>query len=911
MKTLCSAVAAIALFTACGQDSSSKQADQSTANTSVTVPAETNGIGETAIPAGQLPEGVTPTAYRIDLRTDPTADSFSGTVEIDVTLDAATSEIFLHALGPDITSAMAVYQDDIAVAATFEGELADGGVSRLTFSSPIPAGTATLRMNYTAPFNLGLAGLYKASQAGKDYLATQMEPIDARRAFPSFDEPRFKTPWTLTVTTPIGNQVIANAREIDTENLGDGWVRHRFAPTRPIQSYLVALAVGPYELFENNPIPGNAIRPDPVPLRSFSAAGKAAQLETSHDATFEMLRIQEEYFNYPYPYGKLDLIAAPDFAYGAMENAGAIIYRESALLINDRTSLGQKRGALTTHAHELAHQWFGNLVTPAWWNDIWLNEAFATWMSYKTMHAYDPEGGFDRSPIQRGIGAMGADSLASARQIRNPINANGDILSAFDGITYSKGGHVLSMFENYLGEDAFRDGIRLHMTRFEDGVADVNDFMKSLADGSGNDGVVDSFKSFIFQPGTPFLNVQMSCSPGKEKLEIRQSRYAPLGSTIDANATWQIPFAVTLGYSDRTERISDLLTEPEQRVALPDGCPDWIMPNAGGAGYWRFTLSDGNWTALAENFHSLSGGEQMMFADSLNAAFRAGEVSAEAVLAGLAVTPSGEWDAASIALGRLGGLVGLLAEEDRPAMREWIGETYADQWEYLNSRGAASLSQGDILLREALYSLYVNTVQDAELRADLKARADKYIGLGEAEPDQSALLASEVASAMRVGVEEGGTAFFDAALIYANETNNQRERRTIFNTLAGRGGLADVTPLLDSSFYDHVQGQEALFMFFSAIRNDDEAVQDMAWAAFQENFDGLVARVPEIRKPQMAGVAGSFCDNAKTDAAEAFIKSKADLIAGYERPLAQAVEGARLCAAFRDAKRDELKAALQ
>ena len=791
-------VAAAALLMSCsGGDETSRTATPSDATSTQSAVSE--------IPTGQLPEGVTPIAYRIDLRTDPTADTFSGTVEIDVALEADTNSIYLHALDQTVSSVEALTSDGTSITGSAEQGLADGGVTRLTFQDVLSAGQVTVSITYTAPFNLGLAGLYKASQGGKDYLATQMEPIDARRAFPSFDEPRFKTPWTLTVTAPEGNAVIANGAETVSTVQADGWVKHEFATTRPIQSYLVALAVGPYDLFENNPIPGNAIRPETVPLRSFAASGKADQLETSHDATFEMLRIQEEYFNYPYPYGKLDLIAAPDFAYGAMENAGAIIYREAALLINERTSLGQKRGALTTHAHELAHQWFGNLVTPKWWNDIWLNEAFATWMSYKTMHAYDPDGGFDRSPIQRGIGAMGADSLASARQIRNPINANGDILSAFDGITYSKGGHVLSMFENYLGEEAFRDGIRLHMTRFEDGVADVNDFMASLSEGSGNDDVVESFKSFIFQPGTPFLNVQMSCSPGNEKLEIRQSRYAPLGSTIDPAATWQIPFAVTLGYGDRTERVSDLLTESEQRVALPDGCPDWIMPNAGGAGYWRFTLSDGNWTALAENFDRLSGGEQMMFADSLNAAFRAGEVSAEAVLAGLAVTPSGEWDAASIALGRIGGLVDLLDEEDRPAMRAWIGETYANQWEYLNSRTAAGLSQGDILLREALYSLYVNTVQDPELRADIKTRADKYIGLG-GERDQSALTASEVATAIRVGVEEGGTEFFDAALIYANETDNQRERRTIFNILAGTGSLEDVTPLLDSSFYDHVQG---------------------------------------------------------------------------------------------------------
>ncbi len=860
------------------------------------------------IPAGQLPEGVTPTAYRLDLRANPEQASFTGTVQIDVTLDEATDEIYLHALGPDVQNAMAIYQGDIAVPATFEGDLAEGGVSRLTFASPLPAGPITLSISYDAPFNLGLAGLYKAEQGGRAYLASQMEPIDARRAFPSFDEPRFKTPWTVTVTTPAGNKVITNGAEKSQTTLEDGWVRHEFETTRPIQSYLVALAVGPYELFENRPIPANRIRPDAVPLRSFAAVGKGPELETSHDATFEMLRIQEEYFDYPYPYGKLDLIAAPDFAYGAMENAGAIIYRESALLINDRTSLGQKRGALTTHAHELAHQWFGNLVTPIWWDDIWLNEAFATWMSYKTMHAYDPEGGFDRSPIQRGIGAMGADSLASARQIRNPINANGDILSAFDGITYSKGGHVLSMFENYLGEDAFRTGIRLHMTRFEDGVADVNDFMASLAEGAGNDAVVESFKTFIFQPGTPFLNVQMSCSPGSEMLEVSQSRYAPLGSTIDADATWQVPFAVTLGYGDETQRVSELLTDPTTRIALNDGCPDYIMPNADGAGYWRFTLSDGNWSALAENFDKLSGGEQMMFADSLVAAFRAGEVSAEAMLAGLAVTPNGAWDAASIPLGRLAGLTGILDEADQNLMRARLQQTYRPVYDALLARD--DLDQGETLLRQRLYGTLVGVAEDADLRADLKARAAQYVGLNGA-PDPSALPAAELGSGIRIGVEEGGAAFFDAALSLAKASQNQRERRSILNILAGSGSLENVTGLLDTAFTDAFQGQEALFMHYAAIRHDDEAVADMAWTRFKRDFETLLTRVPEIRKPQMAGIAGAFCEDAKTDAAEAFILSKADQIPGFERPLAQAVEGARLCAALKAEKAEELAAALR
>ncbi|MGB2176770.1 MAG: M1 family aminopeptidase [Hyphomonas sp.] len=405
-------------------------------------------------PTGQLPEGVRPTAYRLDLVTDPNAASFTGHEEIDLALDKPHARIWMHALGPVVSSVKAVLPDGMEIAATFTGDEAADGVSRIDFAAPLPAGPATLVIDYEAPYNLNLAGLYKVEQAGLPYLVTQMEPIDARRMFPSFDEPRFKTPYTLTVTAPEGMEVAANGAETGSEDLGNGMVRHSFATTRPIQSYLVALMVGPYDEVIAEPIPATEVRAEPVPLRGFAAAGKGEKLAAALDITDEMVEWQEAYFDYPYPYGKLDLIAAADFAYGAMENAGAIVYRESALLIDDRTSLARRRAIFNTHAHELGHQWFGNLVTPAWWNDIWLNEAFATWISSKTMNGIDPDGEWDLAPIQSSLTAMPTDSLASTRQIRNPIRTNGDINDAFDSITYRKGGSVLNMFETYLGEDA-------------------------------------------------------------------------------------------------------------------------------------------------------------------------------------------------------------------------------------------------------------------------------------------------------------------------------------------------------------------------------------------------------------------------------------------------------------------------
>ncbi|MEZ5946514.1 MAG: M1 family aminopeptidase [Hyphomonas sp.] len=232
---------------------------------------------------------------------------------------------------------------------TFTSGITDG-LARIDFDAPLPSGVATLVMEYTAPYDRNLAGLYKVEQAGRPYLVTQMEAYDARKMFVSFDEPRFKTPYSLTVTAPVGMAIAANGALEAKDDAEGGMVRYTFKTTRPIQSYLVALMVGPYDSMTAAPIPASDLRAEPIPLRGFAAAGKGAQLRDALDVTDEMVDWQETYFDYPYPYGKLDLIAAADFAYGAMENAGAIVYREAALLIDDKTSLARRRAIYSTHA---------------------------------------------------------------------------------------------------------------------------------------------------------------------------------------------------------------------------------------------------------------------------------------------------------------------------------------------------------------------------------------------------------------------------------------------------------------------------------------------------------------------------------------------------------------------------------
>ena len=295
-------------------------------------------------------------------------------------------------------------------------------------------------------------------------------------------------PFTLSITSPSENLVISNTPETSTDKSsgddGRDWTTHKFAQTKPLPSYLIAFAVGPYEMNDFGTIPPNSVRKTPLELRAIAAKGQGKNLDFALKGTEPILTALEEYFGTPYPYEKLDLIAAPDYAFGAMENPGAIVYREFLLLMDENAPLSQRRAYDRVHSHELAHQWFGNLVTPVWWEDIWLNEAFATWMGNKAIDIAYPDANYDRVTLNASLGAMNIDTLSTTRSVREPLARSENVMDQFDGITYRKGGGVLSMFESYLGEEKFRDGVRLHMKRYADNVATGNDFFQSIADGS-------------------------------------------------------------------------------------------------------------------------------------------------------------------------------------------------------------------------------------------------------------------------------------------------------------------------------------------------------------------------------------------------------------------------------------------
>src|ERR1700722_1332980 len=344
-------------------------------------------------PAGRLPDTVVPTHYQLNLDIDPRQPQFSGQAQIEVTLSAPLRTLWLHGLGLKVKTA-SVTAGGKTLSARYEEVDHVTGVTRLVTASAIAAGPAQLHFEYAAPFQSSPQGIYR-TQVGKDWYAfSQMEAIDARRAFPGFDEPRFKTPFDITVRTHGKDLAVSNTPELPGAAPAAGATLHRFQTTKPLPTYLVAFAVGPLQIVTATPVAPNAVRHEPLPVRIVGVQGDAARFRFAAEQAPDLIRHLEAYFGSAFPYPKIDLIASPTHL-GAMENAGAIIFAESDLALPAVPTPRQQSNYGAVAAHELSHQWFGDLVTPAWWDDIWLNESFAEWMGSKIANDWRPQLGIE------------------------------------------------------------------------------------------------------------------------------------------------------------------------------------------------------------------------------------------------------------------------------------------------------------------------------------------------------------------------------------------------------------------------------------------------------------------------------------------------------------------------------------
>ncbi|PHS37493.1 MAG: hypothetical protein COA91_09875 [Robiginitomaculum sp.] len=887
----------------CTEKSVTPQMEQAAANS-----------GSVAIPHAQLGDNVRPTHYALDMTIDPRKDTFSGTVTIDVNIENPTQKIWLHGQTITATGAVAKLADGSQISMDYvelAKDVAPSGIGYLNLSAPIGPGAVTLVIPYETPFNTKLNSAYKAVRGDDSYVLTQFEAIGARQAFPGFDEPRFKVPFDVSITAPKDDFVYANTPITQISTLDDGMVKTQFATTRPLPTYLIAFGVGPWDVAEYADIPPTEYRDRPIVLRGIAARGEGKNMTYALKNTAGILEAMEDYFGSQYPYEKLDIIAAPEYAFGAMENPGAIVYTEYLLLMDEKSSLRQRRAYASVHAHELAHQWFGNLVTPVWWEDIWLNEAFATWMGNKAVTSWAPQYEYGAQTLKGALGVMGTDSLASTRSIREPLLRSENVMDQFDGITYRKGGGVLSMFESYLGEDVFRDGVRLHMKRYADGVASADDFFQSLADGSGNAKVVAALKSFVDQPGIPMIGAKLNCGTdgtNVHKLELSQSRYAPHGSSIKQGQRWNIPVCVAYDADGQRQKTCTMLEDKQTTLSLKSqACPSWLTLNADGAGYYRFSLDDGGWAGLLGNLRALNKGELLTVLDSFEAAFVANKMAADTYLSGLAAfAASKEYDVAlkaGNALGRMNS--GLVDESAHDALAKFTQELYAER--YISIKNAKTMEAR--LMAPTLASRLVNVGGDAKLAGELATSGARYLGL-DGDADRTALAPNMLSLGLSEAFKARGEAAIPA-LMALIKSGTPAQKGSAVGALASAQTTEMAARLLAEVLAntDAFTNRQASGLVSRLIRNTK--TRSVSWAWFTENFDVFVeTRIADVRRGRMPFYGGAFCDAQKQKAVESFFKSKAEFMPGYERSLAQILESIQLCAALKTAKSSELTAAL-
>jgi puromycin-sensitive aminopeptidase len=561
----------------------------------------------------RLPRTVVPSRYDLTLEPDLAQATFTGSEVIAVSVEESVDEIVLNAddleLGGGRLEGPAGTLEVTSIRLDPENERA-----HLSLSRTAEPGEWRLSLDFRGRLSDQLEGFYRSTykdDAGQTHViaTTQFESTDARRAFPCWDEPDLKAVFGVTLVAPEGMLAISNGPEIERESLGGGRVRVRFADTMTMSTYLVAFVVGPLEATE-------PVDADGVPLRIVHRPGKQDLTAFSQDVGAFSLRFFADYYGIPYPDRKMDMVGLPDFAQGAMENLGCVTYRESLLLVDpDKATQPEVATVADVIAHELAHMWFGDLVTMRWWNGIWLNEAFATLMELLAVDAYRPDWERWSQFLRSRAIAFEVDALESTRSIEYPVRSPDDAAGMFDILTYTKGAAVLRMLEQYLGAERFRDGIRRYLDEHRFGNTETHDLWDAIEKATGEP-VRRIMDGWIWQGGYPLVSARLKGG----SVELSQRRYLISGKEDDT--VWDVPLLVRTA-----EGTEPVLIEPGG-VAFEVPARDPIVVNAGVHAFVRVDYDDELLGRLTADLTSLSTDERTQLVDDTWAAVVAGRRSA-------------------------------------------------------------------------------------------------------------------------------------------------------------------------------------------------------------------------------------------------------------------------------------------
>jgi puromycin-sensitive aminopeptidase len=829
----------------------------------------------------RLPTTVVPSRYDLRLEPDLDAATFRGEEIIAVTVEEPVTEIVLNAAELLIESVAAERADGVVVQGSVVLE-AEAERARFLFPSAIEPGQWRLTLVFTGVLNDRLHGFYRSTykdEAGASHTiaATQFESTDARRGFPCWDEPAFKAVFGVTLVVPHGLAAVSNAAITSETPTGAGKKIVTFADTIRMSTYLVAFVVGELEATDPVMVGNTPLRvwcvPDKKRLAHFASAVGAFSLD-----------FFERYYGLPYPGDKLDLLAIPDFAAGAMENLGAVTFRETALLVDEAAaSHVELQRVADVVAHELAHMWFGDLVTMAWWNGIWLNEAFATFMELLAVDAWKPEWNrWVTFGISRAA-AMAVDGLENTRPIEFEVRAPRDCEAMFDLLTYEKGASVLRMLEQHLGADVFRDGVRLYLERHRFANAETSDLWKALGDAAGQP-IPEMMDGWIFHPGYPVVSVE----PDGAGVKLSQRRFTYLEGGPAGH--WRVPILLRASVRKGIVEKRLLLEDGERPVPLP-AVPDWVVVNAGGDGCYRVRYAAPLLKKLLGALARLEPIDRFNLVSDCFALTQSGAMPATEYLELTgrfsADTDRNVW---TVLAGSFGYVARVIGPELRRGLAALVRHRVSPSMERLGWEPQPEESELQRQLRGDLVRLLGTLGEDQTTQERAREAYARYRDNGLAvDPN---VLPALIAIVAWTGGEEEYAGFLDR---FKHARTPQDEQRYLY-ALAGFRQPELLSRTLELTINGEVRSQDAPFLVRALLAS--LYGRGLAWDFVKEHWETMARQYPGSAYRRMwEGITGLVSADWERDV-HAFFSSRGIVLGG--KTLAQYFEQLRVAVSFQE-----------
>jgi aminopeptidase N len=844
--------------------------------------------------AQRLPRVAVPENYRITLAPDLQKETFSGEETIQVRILNPTAKVTLNSAEIKIQEASISAAGNTQTAAVVPDPAKE--MVTLTTATPLQPGAATIHLKFTGKLNNQLRGFYLGHENKRKYAATQFEATDARRAFPGFDEPEYKATFDLTAIADLGDVAISNGKVL-SDMPGPGPNQHtvKFTTSPKMSSYLVALIVGDFKFVEGEE--------DGVPIRVWATPGKEKLGRFALQSAKHILSYYDNYFGIKYPYQKLDLIALPDFSAGAMENTACITYREILLLIDEQhASLNAKQGVASVAAHEMAHQWFGDLVTMKWWDDIWLNEGFATWMASKPVEAWKPEWHLEVSDARATGDALNLDSLNATRPIRQAADTPAQIQELFDGIAYGKTAAVLRMIESYVGEAGFRAGVNAYLGAHAYGNATATDFWSAMAQATHKP-VDRIMPTFVDQPGAPIVQVASRCEGSNTTVTLSQRRYFYDRDLLQSSThqTWDVPVCLKTGPNSQAR--CELLNTRQATFTL-SGCAPWVFSNAGAQGYYRSAYETRTLQAMAQNVEQdFTPGERVLMLRDAWAAVRSASMSIADFMA-LASQYGAERnpDVIHDLLQRLDYIGNyLVAQNDRSSYRQFVRNLLQPLGTELGFTPAADDADQRRDLRARVMQTLGYTGRDPKVLAAAKNLAQQAL------QDPNAVDATLSQTVFRLAAVEGDPALYDQLRARVKTASSPEQYYLYLGALTEFSDPALLRRTLELALTPEIRNQDAFLLIAQVMQNP--AGTKLAW-------DFSRAHWPQIEKigGTFAGgflvyTTSTFCDPGARDEVRQFFNQHT--VPTAERTLRQTLETINSCIDLKSRQSQNLAGWLQ